>query len=156
MNLTATIFGQMISFAVFVFICMKYIWPPIMIALASRQQKIADGLDAANRASRDLELAKKEATHQLMEAKHQAADIVDQAKKRSAQMIEEAKDQARQEAERVKQSAKDEVEQARNQAKEQLRGEVSKLALLGAEKILSRSVDANVHDQLLKQLAAEL
>jgi F-type H+-transporting ATPase subunit b len=155
-NLTATILGQMFAFAVFVFICMKYIWPPIMAALAARQQKIADGLDAANRASRDLELAKKEAGHQLTIAKGQAADIIDQAKKRANQMIEEAKDQARQEAERVKQSAKDEVEQARNQAKDELRSEVSKLALLGAEKILSRSVDANVHDQLLKQLASEL
>ena len=156
MNFSATLLGQSISFLLFVAICMKFVWPPIMAALSERQKKIAEGLEAAGRASRDLELAQKEAAKYLHEAKGQAADIIEQAKKRGAQMIEEAKEQARQEAERVKQSAKSEVEQAHHQAKEQLRGEVSKLALLGAEKILSRSVDASVHDQLLKQLASEL
>jgi len=155
-NFSATLIGQSISFLLFVAICMKFVWPPIIAALAERQKKIADGLEAAGRASRDLELAQKEAAKYLHEAKGQAAEIIEQAKKRSAQMIDDAKELARQEADRVKQSAKSEVEQERQQAKEQLRGEVSKLAILGAEKVLSRSVDAGVHDQLLKQLAAEL
>lgn len=156
MNITATLIGQTISFVIFVLFCMKFVWPPVMAALAARQKKIAEGLEAAGRASRDLELTQKEIAKQLHEAKQQAAEIIEQAKKRSAQMIEEAKELARQEADRVKQSANNEIEQARHQAKEQLRGEVSKLALLGAEKVLARSVDAGVHDQLLKQLAAEL
>jgi F-type H+-transporting ATPase subunit b len=155
-NFSATLLGQSISFLIFVAICMKFVWPPIMAALADRQKKIADGLEAAGRASRDLELAQKEAAKYLHEAKSQAADIIEQAKRRAAQMVDDAKEHAHQEAERVKQSANSEIEQASHQAKEKLRIEVSKLALLGAEKVLSRSVDASVHDQLLTQLAAEL
>lgn len=156
MNFSATLLGQTISFLLFVAICMKFVWPPIMAALAERQKKIADGLEASSRATRDLELAQKEITKQLHEVKEQAADIIDQAKRRAAQMVDDAKEQAYQEAERIKQSAKNEIDQACQQAKEQLRGEVSKLAILGAERVLSRSVDANAHDQLLKELAAEL
>ena len=156
MNFSATLLGQSFSFLIFVVICMKFVWPPIMAALAERQKKIADGLEAATRATRDLELAEKKASHYLQEAKAQAADIVEQAKKRGNQLVEEAKEQARTESERIKQMANDEITQERSRAKEQLRGEVGRLALVGAEKVLQRSVDANVHSDLIKQLAAEL
>ena len=156
MNINLTIIGQAIAFFIFVVFCMKYVWPPLTSALAERKKKIADGLDAAERAERDLKLAQEKATDNLRESKEQAAAIIEQANKRANQIVEEAKEQAREEANRVKAAAEAEVEQQVNQAKEALRAQVAALALAGAEKILEASVDEKAHAQLVEKLAAEL
>ncbi|MGI0118611.1 F0F1 ATP synthase subunit B [Zooshikella sp. RANM57] len=156
MNLNATLIGQSLAFAIFVIFCMKYVWPPVMQALKQRQKKIADGLEAADRAKRDLELAQDKAGKQLREAKQQAADIIEQANKRSSQIIEEAKEQARTEGERIKVAAQAEIEQEVNRAREALRAQVATLAIAGAEKILGEAVDEKAQSKLVNQLAAEL
>ena len=156
MSINWTLIGQMIFFVFFVLFCMKFVWPPITTAMAERVKKIADGLAAAERADKDLELAKEKAASDLKEAKAQAAELIDQAKKRADQMVEEAKDKAKEEADRVLASAEAEVEQQIAQAKEALRAQVATLAITGAEKILETSVDAKAHADMLDKLAAEL
>lgn len=156
MNINATLIGQSITFIIFVWFCMKYIWPPIMNALETRRKTIADGLAAADRAKLDLELARKRATENLHEAKNQAAEIIAQAEKRAAQMVEEAKTAAKSEGDRQLAAAKAEIEQEANRARESLREQVAYLAVAGAEKILRREVNAQTHADLLKQLKAEL
>ena len=156
MNINLTLIGQSISFIFFVLFCMKFVWPAITNAMAERQKQIADGLEAANRAERDLELAQEKAMSELREAKNEAAAIIDSANKRANQIVDEAKGQAQAEADRVKAAAEAEVEQEVSRAKEQLRGQVSVLAVQGAEKILEASVDASAHEALLNKLAAEL
>jgi len=148
--------GQLVSFAVFVWFCAKFVWPPLISAMEERQAKIADGLSAADRAAKDLELAQDKAAHQLRDAKKQAAEIVEQANKRSAQIVEEAEDDARAKAEQILKAAEAMVEQETVQAREALRLRVSELAIAGAEKILQSSVDAAKHNELLDKLAAEL
>ena len=156
MNINLTLFGQMIAFVAFVWFCMKYVWPPILAAMAEREQKIADGLAAADRASHDLELAKEKAVERLKEAKEEAAGIVDSANKRANQIVEEAKDAATVEADRVKASAQAEIEQETNRAREQLRGQVAALSLAGAEKVLGAAIDKDAHNALVDKLADEL
>ncbi|PCF96303.1 F0F1 ATP synthase subunit B [Vreelandella nigrificans] len=156
MNINMTLIGQTIAFAIFVWFCIKYVWPPISNALHERQKKIADGLDAASRATRDLELAQERAEQTLRESKEQATQILEQANKRSAQMIEEARDQARAEGERLVANARAEIEQEINRAKDELRAQVSHLAIVGAERVLEASVDEKAHRDLLNKLAAEL
>ncbi|TVU71920.1 MULTISPECIES: F0F1 ATP synthase subunit B [Cobetia] len=156
MNLNLTLIGQAIAFAVFVFFCMKYVWPPVTQALAERQKKIADGLDAASRATRDLELAQEKASETLRESKDEAARIIEQTHKRSNQMIEEARENARAEGERMVAQARAEITQEINQAKDELRGQVASLAVIGAERILESSIDEAKHRELIDKLAAEL
>ena len=156
MSINWTLVGQMIFFAVFVLFCMKFVWPPIIAAMLERSEKIADGLAAADRASRDLELAQEKATAELKEAKAQASQIIDQAKKRGDQMVDEAKLKAAEEAERMRMAAESEVEQQVAKAREELRGQVAVLAIAGAEKILGETVDAKKHGELMNKLAAEL
>jgi F-type H+-transporting ATPase subunit b len=156
MNINATLIGQIITFAIFVAFCMKFVWPHLLGAMAEREKKIADGLDAANRATRDLELAQQKAGDQLREGKEKAAEIIEQANKRANQIIEEAKDAAREEGSRLQAAAQAEIEQDVNRAKEGLRKQVSALAVAGASKILAKSVDEAVHSELLDQLANEL
>lgn len=156
MNINLTLIGQMLAFVGFVVFCMKYVWPPIIAAMQEREEKIADGLAAADRASHDLELAQEKAVERLKEAKEEAAGIIDSANKRANQLVEEAKDAAVVEADRVKASAQAEIEQETNRAREQLRGQVAALSIAGAEKVLGAAIDQQAHSELVDKLAAEL
>jgi len=155
-NINATLIGQSVAFFIFVVFCMKFVWPPVITALRERQKKIADGLDAANRANRDLELAHEKVANQLRDAKGQAAEIIEQAKRRATQIVDEARDQARVEADRVKAQAQAEIEQEINSTKDALRTQLGGLAVLGAEKILGSTIDQNAHAELVSKLAAEI
>ena len=156
MNINATLLGELIAFIFFVWFCMKFVWPVIIGAMEERQQKIADGLDAADRAMRDLEAAKSEATDQMKEAKQEAAGIVDQANKRANQIVDEAKVLAVAEGDRLKVAAEAEIEQEINRAKEELRSKVAGLAIAGAEKILEASIDDKANRALVDKLATQL
>ncbi|GGG58724.1 ATP synthase subunit b [Pseudohongiella nitratireducens] len=156
MNLNATILGQSIAFAVFVWFCLKYVWPPVIQALTERQKKIAEGLEAAERAQRDLSLAQNKAADDLKEAKVKSAEIIDMANKRANQIVEDAKDKAREEGQRLIASAKSEIEMEVQRAKEELRAQVAAIAVAGAEKILENSVDQAANEELVKKLASEL
>lgn len=156
MDLNATIFGQSIAFFVFVWFCMKYVWPPIVAALDERQKKIADGLEAAAKAETDLDLAKERAAEMLKEAKANSAGIIDQANKRANKIVEEAKEMAREEGKRILAGAQSEIEHEINRAKEELRSQVIHISIAGAEKILESSVDESKHRELAEKLAANL
>ena len=156
MNINLTLIGQLIAFAIFVWFCMKFVWPPITGAMDARQKKIAEGLDAAGRAERDLRLAQEKATEMLRDTKKTALEILDKANKTASEIVEEAKHTARTEGERLIANAKTEIELEVNRVKEDLRAQVSVLAVAGAEKILGSSVDASAHNQLVEQLAAQL
>jgi F-type H+-transporting ATPase subunit b len=154
-NINLTLIGQLIAFVAFVAFCMRYVWPPIAGAMAERQDKIAEGLAAADRAGHDLEIAQQQVDEQLAEAKREAAGIIEAANKRAQAVVEEAKDTASTEAERVKAAAAAEIEQERARAQEQLLTQVSALALAGAEKILAAEIDVDKHSDLLKTLSAD-
>lgn len=156
MNINATLLGQTLMFAMFVWFCMKFVWPPIMSALDARKKLIADGLAAGERGKHDLELAAKRSAEVIRDAKEKAADIISQGDKRASEIIEEAKAQAKAEGERIVAAAKAEIEQEVFRAKEQLRTQVSAIALSGAGKILGREIDAKAHNDLLEKLVAEI
>ncbi len=156
MNINLTLFGQMVTFAMFVWFCMKFVWPVIIGAMEEREKKIADGLDAADRAMRDLETAQNKASDQMKEAKQEAAGIVDQANKRANQIVDEAKQQAIAEGDRLKAAAQAEIDQEVNRAKEELRASVAGLALAGAEKVLEASIDDKANRALVDKLASQL
>lgn len=156
MDINLTLLGQFITFAFLVWFTMHYIWPPIMKAMQEREKKIADGLAAADRGHHELELAQHKAAEQLRDAKIHAAEILEQANKRASQIVEEAKERAREEGDRLLAIARGDIDQEVQAAKEHLRNEVAALAIAGAEKILTRSVDAKAQQDLVKQLIAEL
>lgn len=156
MILNATIIGQSFAFLVFVLFCMKYVWPPITAILEERQKKIADGLEAADRAQRDLGLAQNKAADELREAKLQSAALIEQANKRGSQIVEEAKDKAREEGQRLITGAKAEIDMELQRAKEALRSQVAAIAVSGAERILGTAIDQAANEELLKKLADEL
>ncbi|MEM7406157.1 MAG: F0F1 ATP synthase subunit B [Pseudomonadota bacterium] len=156
MNVTLTLIGQMGTFAVLVWFVMKFLWNPMLKVMEERQTRIADGLAAAERGQAAKEEAEQAAAEELRAAREQAKEIIAQANKRHDEIVESAKNDGREEGERMKAAAEAEIEQQMNQAREQLRGEVVRLALVGAERVLSAEVDASAHNASLEKLAAEL
>jgi len=151
-----TLLGQMISFAILIWFTVKFIWPPLMAAIEERQQKIAEGLAAADNAQKKLAQSQDQANEALKEARVKANEIIDQAHQRANQIIDTAKNDAIAEANRQKALAEAEIAAAANRAKEDLRKQVSALAVSGAEKLLKREIDANAHKALIDDLAAQL
>jgi len=151
-----TLLGQMISFAILIWVTVKFIWPPVMAAIEERQQKIAEGLAAADNAQKKLAQSQDQANEALKEARVKANEIIDQAHQRANQIIDAAKNDAIAEANRQKALAEAEIVAAANRAKEDLRRQVSVLAVSGAEKLLKREIDANAHKALIDDLAAQL
>jgi F-type H+-transporting ATPase subunit b len=156
MNIGITLIGQMISFALFVWITMKFIWPPLMRAMERRRQTIADGLAAAERSKLDLQLAQKKAGELLHEAREQAADVIMEAAKRATGIMDEAKSQARAEGERQFLATRAEIDLEANRAREHLRTAVAELAVAGATRILEKEIDRNAHAKLLDSVVAKL
>jgi len=156
MNINLTLIGQSITFAFFIWFCMKFVWPPIMSALHERRTKIADGLAAAEKGVHEEQLAKTRAAEILKEAKEQAGDIIRQAEKRAAEIVEEAKNDAKAEGDRLVKAAQAEIEQNITRAREELRGQVVSLAVAGASKVLKKEIDAKANEDLIKDLAAQL
>lgn len=156
MNFNATFFGQTLAFMVFVWFCMKFIWPALLGAIEEREKRISDGLASAEKGNQKLEDAKLKLQEAIEEGKQRAAEIIAQGQKRGDEIIEEAKQAARVEGERIKTAAMSEIEQERTKAKEELKSQVAALALSGAEQILLREVDKNAHNDVLSKISSAL
>ena len=156
MSITGTLIVQMIVFAILVWFTMKFVWPPIALALDERAKKIAEGLSAADKAKADLTAANKRVEQQLAAARDDAAKRLADAERLAQSLVEEAKGRASEEAAKIIAAAKAEAQQEAVKAREALRDEVAALAVKGAEAILRREVNAGVHADLLNRLKAEL
>lgn len=156
MNINASLIAEMFAFGLFIWLTMKFVWPPITKAMADREQKIADGLAAGERGRKDLENAQVKATEVLHEARDKAAEVANVANQQAAQILEAARKEAQAERQRQAEAAKAEIQQELNRAKDALRAEVAKVALAAAERIIEREIDAKVHKALLDELAGQI
>ena len=156
MNINLTLIAQLVSFAVFVWFTMKFVWPPLVKAMDERKAKIAEGLAAAERGQHEQELAEKRAKDTLHQAKQQAAEIKANAEKQAAMIVEEARDKAKEEGHRQLVAAQAEITQEINKAREGLRAKVAELAVLGAEKILRKEIDADAHKDIVESVANQI
>ena len=156
MDINHTLWGQSFAMVVFVWFCMKFIWPPILNALEERQKQIEEGLAAADKSQEKLVEAQAKADEIVAEARHQATGILDQAHARANEIIAEGKETGVKERERQLTAAKTEIDAETNKAREELRDQVSAIAIASAEKILRREVDGKVHEDILGKLAQEI
>lgn len=156
MDINMTLIGQTIAMIVFVWFCMKFIWPPLLGAIEERQEIIAEGLAAADKGQESLAKATAESEGIVEDARKQATSILDQAHARANEIVADGKADGVKERERQLGAAKAEIEQEANRAREELRGQVSAIAVASAEKILEREIDSKQHEDILGKLAAEL
>lgn len=156
MNINATLLGQTISFILFVWFCKVYVWPPLMAAIEKRQKEISDGLEAAKRSQKDLELVQAKVKEQLKDAKKEANAIVENAVKRQNEIIAQASVLAQDERNKMLNKAHSEIESERHALREEMRKRVAELVVKGAEQIIQQKIDASSHSEQLDKLASEL
>lgn len=156
MDFNLTLLGQSIAMFVFVWFCMKFVWPPLLEAIETRQKEIADGLAAAEKGRNSLDEAKGEVDRLISEARDQARTIVDQANARANSIVEEARSEGVAARQREVEAGIAQVELDKSRARDELRAQVATIAVAGAEKVLGREIDASAHRELLDQLASEL
>ena len=156
MNINLTLLMQAGAFAAFIWFTAKFVWPPLMRAIQTRQKTIADGLAAGEQGRQSLASAEKRIADLVTDAKSKASEIVAQGEKFRAETVEQAKVEAKAEADRILAGAKAEIAQEVARAKEHLREQVATLAVAGAEKILAREVDAKAHGDLLDAIKRQI
>jgi F-type H+-transporting ATPase subunit b len=155
-NINATLFAQMITFGILIWVTMKFIWPPLAQAMDERAQRIAEGLAAADRAKAELQDANARVDEEIKKARVQASEIIDKAQQQANQILDKAKADALLEAARVKAVAQADIDGMVGKAKEQLRGQVATLAVQGAQRIIQREINPEAHKALLDQLLTEI
>jgi F-type H+-transporting ATPase subunit b len=155
-DLNLTLFGQMITFALFIWFTKRFVWPVLIKAINDREAKIADGLAAAERGRHELDLSQERAKELLHDAKAKAIDVVDQAHKQATHILEEARAEARVLAERMVSVAEEEIMQAKHAAKIALQKELGMMVVKGAERILKQNINGAVNDRLISDLIAEV
>jgi F-type H+-transporting ATPase subunit b len=151
-----TLIGETIAFIVFVWFCMKFIWPFLINAIEARQIEIADGLAAAEKGKASLAEAEAQAEKILGDARQQARGILDQAESRASEIVEAARGEGESEKKRLLASGQDELQVEINRARDDLRGQVAAIAMAGAEQILGREISPETHSELLAGLAQKL
>ena len=156
MDINATLFGQAITFGIFIWFTMKFVWPPIVQAMQDREQTIADGIEAAKKGQKQLELAQEEVHAELAKARHKATEIIEMAQKRGDEVIKEAQGKAVEEGERLLAAAQARMEQEMGAARQKLRKEVVTIAMSSTEKLLQTSMDDARHRELLDRVVGEL
>ena len=156
MNINATLLGQTLAFVIFVAICWKYVWPPIIAIMEEREKRIADGLEAAKKADDSLAEAQLAFDQEMNKAKAEAAEILEKANSRASQIVSDATEKAEVEAEKILSSASKNIENDVNKAKEELRQKMSELIIDTSEKILGDEITPEKHQELLKKAASEL
>lgn len=156
MNLNATLIGQLIAFTLFVWFCMKYVWPPFISAIETRQAKIADALASAEKAKQEQADTKVLVEQELAKAREEAQNIIDLATKRRNEILESVQAEAEAEKAKIIEQGYAEVESERKRVQEELRQKVAALAVAGAEKIVGRSIDAAANNDIIDKLVAEL
>jgi F-type H+-transporting ATPase subunit b len=155
-DINATLFGQAITFGIFIWFTMKFVWPPIMQAINEREKTIADGLAAAKKGEESLEEAQKVIHAEMAQARMKMSEIIEHANKRGEVIIKEAQEKAVLEGQRLYEAAQARIQQEMDEARMSLRGEVINIAMASAEKLMQRSLDTNAHRDLLGKVVGEL
>jgi len=156
MNINLTLFAQALAFAGLIWIIATKIWPPLLAAIEERQQKIAEGLAAAERSQKDLAQAQQKVDEVLREARGRANEIIAKAEARAAQIVEQAKLDAQAEGGRQIALAQAEIDATLFRAREDLRKQVGGLAVAGARRVIGREIDARAHAALIDELAEQI
>lgn len=151
-----TLLGEIITFAILVWVVMKFVWPPLMNAVETRQKEIADGLAAAAQGKEDLAAAEARKDELLADARARAGQLLAEGEKRKGEIVESARGEAESENARILERGRRDLELERAAMCRELQQRVGELAVAGASQILAREVDAKAHDDIVESLKKKL
>lgn len=152
----STLLGEIITFAILVYVVMKFVWPPLMNAVETRQKEIADGLAAGERGKQELSAAAARKDELLADARAKAGTLIAEGEKRKNEIVDSARGEAEAESARILEQGRRNLELERAAALRELEQKVGELALSGAEQILAREVDAAAHAGIVESLKKQM
>jgi len=141
---TAEIIVGFIAFSLLYIVLRRSVVPMFEKAFAARTEAIQGGMERAEKAQRDAQVALEKYTAQLSDARGEAQKIREEARVQGAAIIEEMRAKAQEEAARITASAQASIEAERQQAITSLRSEVGTLATELASKIVGEALDDQV------------
>ncbi|QCI23583.1 F0F1 ATP synthase subunit B [Buchnera aphidicola (Macrosiphoniella sanborni)] len=156
MNLNATIIGQAISFFIFVWFCMKYVWPPIILAIETRQKEVKESLINAQKAKDELYVVQKKIEQNILESKKKASNILNEANKQKVLILDEARKNALLESKKVILNTQSEIDVCIMEVRKNLHKEIIDLSILIAEKIIKKNISKNDNQDFLAELVTSL
>jgi len=156
MNINLTLIGQMITFAIFVWFTVKFVWPLLYKALEKRKQKIAEGLEAAEKGHRDLELAEHKANEMLNDAHQKIEQALEQSHKEGNIIVHEAKQKALAISQREREVMQKELLQRQQQLQTELNTQTASLIVNCTEKLLYEKIDAKKDATFIDKIITEL
>ncbi|CAL4317519.1 ATP synthase subunit b [Buchnera aphidicola (Eriosoma lanigerum)] len=154
MNLNATIFGQTISFFLFVWFCMKYIWPPIINIIENRQKEIQNNFLLIQEKEEELIKKNNEIEKKLNNARKEAINIIKKANLNKNHIIEQAKKKAIQEEKKIIERSRIQIEIDKKKVYEEIKKQTGLISITIAEKMLQRSINQKDHKNLIDQILA--
>jgi F-type H+-transporting ATPase subunit b len=155
LTLNGTLIAQLLIFLVMLGVLYRFAWGPLLKILNERRERIQQGVEATERAKRELEEAERERQAKLEEARREAQAILDRIAKQGEDLRKELEAKAREQAEGLILRARAEIQQERAKAVEDLREQVADLAVMAAGRIIGESLDAKKHRELIERTIEE-
>jgi len=155
LTINGTLIAQLVIFLLVLFILYRLAWGPLLRILNERRARIAQGVEATQKALQELEAAEKERQAKLEEARREAQTILDRIAKQGEDLRKELEAKAREQADALIAKARAEIQQERQKAVQDLRSQVADLAVMAAGRIIGESLDAKKHRQLIERTIEE-
>ena len=131
-----TIFWAVIGFSLVFIILTKFAWKPLLKGLKERDNSIAQALQAAEIAKRDVSQLHHESEKLLTQAKIERDKIVQEARKLKESLLSEARELAKKEGHKMLEDARTAIKNERAAAIQDIKNQVAELSVSISEKIL--------------------
>lgn len=153
---TEELIGGILAFAIVFFFMWRWAFPAINRTLEARQQAIAGQLEEADKAKAEAETLLEDYRRQLADAREEANRIIEEARRTAEAMRQEISERAEREAEEIVDRARQEVRAERQRAVQELRTRMAELSVDLAEKVVQRSLDRELQEDLVDRYLREL
>jgi len=135
-----TLFWMVIIFGIVLFILRKFAWKPILNALKDREESIAQALNSAEEAKKEVAGLKADNDRIIAEARQEKNIILKEAKVIKDKIIAEAKEKAMEETAKSIVLAKQQIEAEKTAAINDLKNQVAELSVMIAEKVIRKEL----------------
>jgi len=133
-------FWTAVIVVVLVLLLARYAWKPIMIAIVTREEGIANALASAEAARKEMHNLQADNQRILNEARAERDAMIKEAREIKDKMIADAKAEAAVQGEKIIEQAKAAIASEKNAAMAELKNQVSGFSLEIAEKILKNEL----------------
>jgi F-type H+-transporting ATPase subunit b len=147
---------QIVNFLLLLYLLNRFLFKRVFALLDERRARISKGLEDAETAARDRELARAEREAAVDEARKEAAAMISRATKIAEDSRNEIVADAKREAEKVVARAREEIVAEKEKAMSQLRAQVADLALEAAGKLVRAQMNEPTQRRLVEQFLEEV